>query len=164
MCVPQLVSTKRLSEVCEGRKLMGIVLEDCIRQDNPNLEQFHPYSVSLAIPGMAIAFNSGEDSIHSQREAKSKIAFMKYGHWGHQEGNEDLCFTMVEIYAVDPGSEVPPMPNSVEASGTRFGFWEINCWQRKYKVERKIGRLKFSQMSCCSSVLGLSMVRQKWVI
>lgn len=78
---------------------------------------------------------------------------MKYGHRGHQdqEGNEFLCFTMVEMYPVDSGSQVPPMSNSVEAPGSRFSFWESNCWQKKNKVERKINKLKFSQ--CLAAAL-----------
>lgn len=66
--------------MCEGRNLTGIVLEDCIRQNNSNPEQFHPYFVSLAVPGTAVVLNSAEDSIHTQRDTKSKILVMKYGH------------------------------------------------------------------------------------
>jgi len=71
---------------------------------------------------------------------------------------------MVEMYPVDPGLQVPLISEPVEATETRFGFWESNCWERKNKVERKISKLKFSQMSCCSFVLWLSVVRQKWMI
>lgn len=60
--------------MCEGRKLTGIVLEDCVRQSDPNVEQLHPYSVSLAVLGNAVVFNSAEYSIHSKKEAKSKIS------------------------------------------------------------------------------------------
>jgi len=48
----------------------GIVLDDPIRQNDPNLEQFHPYGVSLAVPGTTVAFKSAEDPIHSQRESE----------------------------------------------------------------------------------------------
>lgn len=74
--------------MCEGRKLTGTVLKECIRQNNPNPGQFLPHNISLAVPGAAVVFNPAQELIHTQREAKSQITFEKFGHRDDQEQME----------------------------------------------------------------------------
>lgn len=99
--------------MCEGRKLTGTVLEECIRQNNPNPGQFLPHNISLAVPGAAVVFNPAQELIHTQREAKSQITFEKFGHRDDQEQmeKEDLCLTVVELHPVDSGFPISPVFN-----------------------------------------------------
>lgn len=88
-------------------------MEECIRQNKPNPDQFLPHDVSLTVPETAVLFNPEQEWIHTQREAKSQITSKKFGHRGHQEQKEkeDLSLTEVEMHPVDSGSHISTMFN-----------------------------------------------------
>lgn len=102
--------------------------------------------------------NSAEDSIQSQREATMKMIFMKYRlrtprlgeKWGSIFHNGGSMF-----YLAPRSHQCPTLLESQD----KIWFLGDQLLVEEEQYGEKNKQTKFSQMSCCSFVLCLSMVR-----